>query len=207
MTRNTSTPRPRTVTPAEGTPTPRRLPGTAVFSPCERYRYLLTRSWTRDPRDGLDTALPPEKIERGITFLMLNPSTATAEVDDPTIRRCIGYARRWGASDLIIANLFGLRATDPRRLRTTTELDGRPVADPVGPDNDVAILHAVRSTSMTVCAWGNHGTYRGRGAAVLGALRSAGMTDRLHYLTLTLAGTPGHPLYLAADLPPKAWGP
>ena len=77
----------------------------AVFSPCERYRYKLWRVW--DPARPLGCVM----------FLMLNPSTATDTEDDPTIRRCIGYARSWGYGGLYVGNLFAYRATDPADLR------------------------------------------------------------------------------------------
>lgn len=88
--------------------------GDAVFSPCQRYRYWLERRFS----EGDGTAV----------FVMLNPSTATAETNDPTIRRCIGFARSWGCDYLVVVNIFAFRATDPKVMKAE--------ADPVGSDND-----------------------------------------------------------------------
>src|SRR5262245_19133112 len=93
----------------------------ALISPCGLYRYWLTRTW--------DNSL------RRVCWVMLNPSTADAEQDDPTIRRCVGFARSWGAGGIIVVNLFAFRASDPKALLRA--------ADPVGPDNDGHILKSV----------------------------------------------------------------
>jgi hypothetical protein len=90
------------------------LESSAVFSTCRRYRYVLRRIW--------DRSTPPAM------FVGLNPSTADEVKDDPTVRRCIGYAKRWGFGGLIMTNIFAFRSTDPNAL---VELD-----DPVGPRND-----------------------------------------------------------------------
>lgn len=172
-------------------PAPRRHHGTAEFSPCERYRYKLTRSIVTDPRA---VAVPIPGV-RSVTFVMLNPSTATADVDDPTIRRCIGYATAWGATGLVIVNLFALRATDPRELRK--------VDDPIGPENDRYIEAAVRQSDLTVCAWGAHGALQDRALRVIDMLSCRGLGGRLYTLTLTASGHPGHPLYLRGDLRPQ----
>ena len=95
--------------------------GAAVLSPCGAYRYLLTR------RFG-----PGKKLA---TFVMLNPSTADAERDDATIRKCVGFARSWGCAGLQVVNLFAFRATDPTDLRMAD--------DPVGPENDVWLGRAI----------------------------------------------------------------
>ena len=119
---------------------------TAEFSEDGRYRYYLTRRW--------------DKCRYPIIFALLNPSTATAETDDPTIRRCIGYARKWGYGGLIVVNLFALRSPNPETLYT---LD-----DPVGPENkeywDKAIHEACQDAlygegpgyeSPILCGWGD----------------------------------------------------
>lgn len=172
---------------------PRRHHGTAEFSPCERYRYKLTRSIVTDPR----TVASPIPGVRSVAFVMLNPSTATADVDDPTIRRCIGYATAWGAADLTIVNLFALRATDPRKLRDAE--------DPVGPENDDYIEAAVRQSDLTICAWGAHGELQGRNRKVIDLLKDRGLAVQLHTLRRTASGEPGHPLYLPKDLRPAFW--
>lgn len=106
----------------------------AQFSPCAKYRYLLTR----EGLGGTGTCL----------FIMLNPSTADAMVDDATIRRCSGFAQRWGYARLEVANIYAYRSTDPRALRD--------LADPVGPENDQYIAEAVARADKVVCAWGAH---------------------------------------------------
>lgn len=146
----------------------------ATISECGTYRYELIRRW--------DVTLPR------VGWIMCNPSTADGEQDDPTIRRCIGFAKAWGYGAIMVRNLYALRATDPR------ELWRHPC--PAGPDNDSYLLEAV-DEPITVCAWGVNGR---RGDAVINALSDAGAA--LHYLELTKAGIPKHPLYLRGDLRP-----
>jgi len=163
--------------------------GTAIFSPCGRYRYWLTREWG-----------PPGKV---CTFVMLNPSTAGATQDDPTIRRCIGYAKRWGCVKLIVVNIFALRSTDPRALRTAS-------CDPIGELNKEHIESAVEIAGRqedidlrgpVVCAWGVHGSFMDHGETALGWIESALGKPPLA-LVVTKDGHPAHPLYLRGDLTP-----
>lgn len=149
---------------------------TATFSPCGAYRYTLARQWGNEPP---------------AIFVMLNPSTADAATDDPTIRRCVGFARRWHLDGIVVVNLFALRATDPRALRDHP--------DPVGPENDDRILAALEwyQSSPVVAAWGAHGGLYGRDRAMLGLIRDA--VDRPLCLGTTRSGHPRHPLYLPAD--------
>lgn len=153
-------------------------PATALFSPCRTYRYALTRTW--DDR-------PPA------VFLMLNPSTANAFQLDPTVRRCVGFARRWGHGGLVVLNAFALRSTDPRGLRT--------VDDPVGPDNDQVIADVLTGhPGPVVVAWGAepYVTATGRDRELAELLRAA----RPVCLGLTAAGHPRHPLYVRGDAAP-----
>lgn len=160
------------------------LQGGASFSPCKRYRYHLWRHVSRD-RDAAGRC----------TFVMLNPSTADDTQDDPTIRRCIGFARAWGCEFLDVLNIFALRSTDPRVLYSTD--------DPVGPDNDSWLARAPHASRIIVAAWGTHGALRGRGEQVR---RMLAPTGKLHYLRLSKDGNhPGHPLYLPAALKPVQW--
>lgn len=129
----------------------------------------------------------------------LNPSTADEMKNDPTVRRDIGYAKAWGYSTLVKANLFGYRATDPDALYDAAE-HGQ---DIVGPANNEQLLAMATKADLVVCAWGNHGQLMSRGAAVRHMLSAAGV--RLHYLRLTKAGQPGHSLYLPASLRPEPW--
>ncbi|WP_027947183.1 DUF1643 domain-containing protein [Amycolatopsis taiwanensis] len=146
----------------------------AVISPCGTYRYELTRRWSDGPPVG---------------WVMLNPSTADANLDDPTIRRCIAFAKAWGYGGIVVRNLYALRATDPRELDRHSE--------PIGPDNDAHLARCV-GEPLTIVAWGARGGDRGR--EVLGLLASRGV--RPHLLATTGDGQPRHPLYLRADLLP-----
>lgn len=136
-----------------------------------KYRYALTRIWDRD-------RLP-------VCFVMLNPSTADAEEDDPTIRRCVSFAKREQHGGLIVVNLFAYRATEPKALLSAD--------DPVGPENDLAIQHLCH-TFRTVFAWGAERwpLVRRRSAAVRGML-----TPPFSCLGVTRDGHPRHPLYLS----------
>lgn len=149
----------------------------AVISDCGVYRYELTRIW--DKREGR------------ACFLMLNPSTADASIDDPTVRRCIGFAKRWNLGGLVVVNLFALRSTSPGMLYETS--------DPIGPRNDAAILKACESSAIVVAAWGIHGRLNGRGKDVKSMLRANKV--RVHHLGLSMGPDPQpkHPLYLAGD--------
>ena len=129
-----------------------------------------------------------------VLFCMLNPSTATATQDDPTIRRCMGFARDWGHERLAVVNLFSLRATDPDEMLRAD--------DPVGAENDTAIMSESVAADAIVVAWGNHGRHDGRGACVLRMLQEAG--PPVLALGLTATGHPRHPLYVRADTRPVA---
>jgi hypothetical protein len=169
----------------------------AVLSPCGTYRYHL---WRRvgGPRPGAhgQTLEPGDGAYGRVAFVMLNPSTADASVDDPTIRKCVGYARRWGYEWLDVVNLFALRATDPRRLH---DRSGLVRID--GPENNEHIVRVATAAKLVVCSWGRHGALQERGAVVLEMLRH--LQDRLCYLKLNKDGSPGHPLYTRGDLRPR----
>ncbi|MFD9443357.1 DUF1643 domain-containing protein [Streptomyces sp. NPDC060001] len=146
----------------------------AVLSkPGRQYRYLLTRIW--------DRSVTP------MVFVMLNPSTADAMVDDPTIRRCMGFARREEAGGLVVANLFALRSTNPRVLQFHSHPTG-------GATNDAFIRQAAGMSPLVVAAWGAAGVLHDRGMEVTGMLRDGGV--RLRCLGTTSTGQPRHPLYL-----------
>jgi hypothetical protein len=150
----------------------------AVFSADEAYRYLLIRRWAV----GGTTA----------TFLMLNPSTATATADDPTIRRCIGYARREGCNALTVVNLFALRATNPAHLL--------PHPDPVGERNDEFIVKHCLPGRLVVAAWGYQRRVGPPRALHVRRLLADSGVD-LQCLGKTLTGEPRHPLFVRADAP------
>ncbi|WP_337054989.1 DUF1643 domain-containing protein [Pseudoxanthomonas sp. USHLN014] len=153
----------------------------AMVSPCGRYRYSLGRAGLL----GSGTVL----------FVMLNPSTADADVDDPTIRRCVSFAAGWGFNRLEVANLFAFRATDPVAMLNAF--------DPIGPENNAHLLAAAARADRIVCAWGVNGRHLQRAGRVRAMLTGAG--HRLHHLGLTKDGHPKHPLYLAAATEPQEW--
>jgi hypothetical protein len=157
--------------------------GTAAFSQDYLFRYRLSRIF--------DEALPR------INFLMLNPSTADAFKLDPTVRRCMGFAKLWGMGTVEVTNIFAYRSTDPKELYKVT--------DPVGSYNNKAILAASSAASMTVLAWGAHGSLHDRAHAVIDMLRANGHIT--HVLKLTKVGQPMHPLYMSADTKPFLWPP
>lgn len=150
---------------------------TCIFSRDGRFRYTLNRTWGPGSR---------------VAFIGLNPSTADELEDDPTIRRCIGFAKSWGYGSLLMLNLFGLRSTDPKKLYT--------VNNPVGGANDFQIHRGFIRAQRIVAAWGVHGEYLGRGEEIRRQYH-----DRLWHLGLTKGGYPKHPLYLRADTKPMMW--
>lgn len=132
-----------------------------------------------------------------MVFVMLNPSTADAEVDDPTIRRCISFAKREGCGRMSVLNLFALRSTDPKELKKHPK--------PTGPDNDEYIQAFLNMGRMFpdkyifVAAWGSHGVYKDRDYQVRLMFRNAAVL--LHCLGKTKSGHPRHPLYVKGDTP------
>ncbi len=120
---------------------------------------------------------------------MLNPSTADAESNDPTISRCVDFASKWGMSELLVVNLFALRATDPSELRTAK--------DPVGPENDQVIEDVLKTVDVIVAAWGNHGTLNNRADGVRELISKSGRP--VHQLGANRTGEPRHPLYVPSD--------
>ena len=146
----------------------------AAFSRCGAYRYALWREWD----------------DRGPTvlFIALNPSTADHRRDDPTIRRCIRFARDWGFGRLVVANLFAYRTPEPALLRIAES--------PVGPRNDRWLARLAADASLVLAAWGTHGDYLGRADRVRSRLQA------LHCLGTTKGGLPRHPLYVRHDVCP-----
>jgi hypothetical protein len=144
----------------------------AEFSPDRTYRYQLRRRWDDGPL---------------VAFIGLNPSTADETHDDPTIRRCVGFAKRWGYSGLVMVNLFAFRATDPNDMRAAM--------DPIGPLNDRHLETVYWEAAMVVAAWGVNGAYRGRDREV------SRLMGTMLALGLTRNGQPRHPLYVRADAP------
>lgn len=147
-------------------------PAAAAFSRDRSYRYALTRTW--------DPGWPP------LVWVMLNPSTADAFTDDPTISRVTGFSRRAGAGGIIVVNLFAYRAVKPSQLRQA--------ADPVGPLNDLVLSWYCQPRVTAAVAWGAHGQMAGRGPAVTAML--AAREVRLLCLGTVQNGQPRHPLYV-----------
>ena len=146
----------------------------AFFSKDRKHRYALWRVW--------NNKLPK------VLFIGLNPSTADEVKDDPTIRRCINYAKDWGYGGYIMGNIFAYRSTDPKNLKITN--------NPIGIDNNSWLIKLHSEASLTIGAWGNHGKYLDRGQEVINLI------DNLYCLRITKEGHPSHPLYLPGNLKP-----
>lgn len=151
----------------------------AIFDSSHRYRYWLRRTW--------DSQRPT------VNFIMLNPSTADDEVDDPTTRRCLGFAEAWGFGSLIVTNLFAYRSPYPEALAR--------VATPEGRENQKYLVAATRVSQLIVVAWGIHGRIRNRHQLTLQLLHHQPLTA----LAVTRQGYPRHPLYLSRDLIPNPY--
>jgi hypothetical protein len=155
----------------------------AAFSPPpQTYRYCLVRTWNEK--------LPVMGV------IMLNPSTADARRDDPTIKRCITRAAKEGFGSLVVVNIFAYRSTDPERLMM--------VPNPVGPDNDAFIRGMLDSCEVIIAAWGTGGSYLGRDKEVLAMARES--NHPLWCLGKTKDGYPRHPLYVRSDKTLEAFG-
>jgi hypothetical protein len=147
----------------------------AIIDETGAYRYLLWRIW--------------DKSKFRVTFIMLNPSTADANIDDATIRRCVGFADSWGYGGMEVVNLFAYRTTDPYLLKIYD--------DPVGPENDDYIGISAARSKLMIAAWGTNGSFKGRDKAVIKSL------GEVYCIDITKGGHPKHPLYLKAELKPK----
>ena len=150
----------------------------AIISPCGLYRYSLTRRWA----DG-DT----------VAWIMLNPSTADASMDDPTIRRCISFSKNWGYGGLQVVNLYGYRATKPDALKA--------VVDPIGPDHEVHFMGALQASALVIAAWGacKH--------AEIDHVKHILTNTLVHCLDVTADGSPKHPLYVSGNTIPSIYIP
>jgi len=149
----------------------------ADFSPCRTYRYALWRTWGKAKPYAL--------------FICLNPSTADETDNDPTVTRCIDFAKQWGFGGLCMANLFAFRATQPKDLKQAK--------DPVGDANDKWLSKLHRDAGLVVAAWGNDGKFLGRADEVTKQL------PNLYCLKINKSGEPAHPLYLKKGLKPAPY--
>ena len=143
----------------------------AIFSPCRKYRYAIWRNWN-------------ESIPRAL-IIGLNPSTADENNDDPTILRCMRFAKSWGYGGVSVANLFAYCASNPREMLK--------VVDPIGIDNDQILFNLAKDAGLIVAAWGNKGSFMGRSDYIARSLQN------LMCLKINKSGEPAHPLYLKSS--------
>lgn len=151
-------------------------PAGAIFSECGHYRYVLWRMWNSD--------LPI------ITFICLNPSTADSYHNDPTIRRCISFCRKWGYGGFFMCNLFALRSTDPTELKRSIQ----PI-EALNDSNDLFIKNCVGTSDKTIFAWGNYGSLYSRSKEITSMFPDA------YCFNKTQSGQPKHPLYISGNQP------
>ncbi len=152
----------------------------AEYSADMKYRYLFERRWAQPTRPDRDM----------IVWVLLNPGTGDTDGKHrPTLDRCIKWSKQWGYSGLTIVNLFALRSTDPKVLKTAR--------DPIGPKNGTTIRRAARQASRIVVAWGDKGSLLGRGKKV------AAMLSKPYCLGVTKHGEPRHPLYVPTSTEPR----
>ncbi|MDJ0595909.1 MAG: DUF1643 domain-containing protein [Pleurocapsa sp. MO_226.B13] len=144
------------------------------------YRYLLWREWDSD--------------RKTVSFIMFNPNSADAEINDPTITRCINFAKSWGYGRLEVVNLFAYRTSKPSLLKQAVE--------PIGEDNDRYILESVNRSDRVILAWGNHGTWQQQDLYTLELLKNH---NHLYSLGMTKQGCPRHPLYLRRTTKPEIY--
>ena len=149
----------------------------AILSSCKKHRLQLWREW--------DSNLPK------VLFIMLNPSTADDQQDDPTLRRCIDFAKQWGFGGLYIGNLYSFRAADPKTLLKVSKFSHR--------DNYKHLVTMANQCQLVVCAWGNYPVIK-----KLGIPKNIFkyLEQNLHCLALSKKSMPMHPLYLKKSLTP-----
>ncbi len=151
------------------------MESSARFSDCRLYRYELWRIW--------------ENSKNYCMFIGLNPSIADETLNDPTVRRCIDYAQRWGYGALCMTNIFAYRATDPNVMMK--------IEEPIGFDNDRTLKTLSSAAGIVIAAWGKHGSHINRGKQIIDMIPS------LHCLKRNGDGSPAHPLYLKKTLEPQ----
>ncbi|MDS1311455.1 DUF1643 domain-containing protein [Marinobacter xiaoshiensis] len=150
------------------------MKNTAKLSECRKYRFALWRTW--------------DESKPYVMFVGLNPSTADETTDDPTLIRCVNYAKAWGFGGVCMANIFAFRATAPNDMKAAQ--------DPIGSENNEWLIKLSGDAGLVVAAWGNDGSFLGRSDQVKGLL------PNLHCLKLNKSGEPAHPLYQKADRKP-----
>jgi len=165
------------------------------FSPCRKYRYTLWREWQPEFRFASITEDPDATKDGFVMFIGLNPSTADEIQDDPTIRRCVDFAKSWGYTSMCMTNLFAYRATMPEEMKLQIE--------PIGAENDGTVKRLAREACLIVAAWGTHGKHMDRQERVKHWFASQNI--QMHHLGLNSDGTPKHPLYLRKTTEPLTW--
>lgn len=160
----------------------------ALISDCGNYRYTLSRTASS------------EGERKRLLFVMLNPSIADASLDDPTIRKCVGFAKRWGYTDINVVNLFAWRSTMPEAL-----LIHRDKIDIVGADNDRFIRALAADANCVVFAWGSWGDRFAERTETVRRLVSDHTAKEPLCLGTTKSGQPRHPLYVSYDQPLVPW--
>jgi hypothetical protein len=148
-----------------------------ILSPDRVYRYCLWREWATG--------------EGYCAIVGLNPSKADEVEDDPTITRCIAFAKSWGCNALCMLNLFAYRATKPEEMKKAI--------DPIGPDNNKHLIELTKEAKILLAAWGTHGNYQNRDRQVLHLLSSQTIPALWKCLGKTQDGFPRHPLFVRAD--------
>lgn len=162
-----------------------------LFSPDRVYRYQLWREWQLPkglPYGGPDH-IPLHSASEFVMFIGLNPSTADEMQDDPTVRRCVGFSKRWGYGALCMTNLFAFRATNPKDMMAAK--------NPVGPFNDNHLDSIALEASVIVCAWGRGGEHQNRESTVVSALWNR--RRKIKAFGFNKDGSPKHPLYLSNE--------
>lgn len=168
-----------------------------ILSPCTNYRYILWRDWScSDVFEGCNDG--KRRRDAFVQFIGLNPSTADETLDDPTIRRCVDFAKRWGYGALCMTNLFAWRTFSPKEMKKAIQ----PVGETVN-CNVRHILNVAHEADRVVCCWGCDGRFLDRQEKILQGCRLAGVP--LHHLGLNGDGTPKHPLYVKATTQPILW--
>ena len=146
----------------------------AVLSENRKYRYLLSRTW--------DDTKPT------VLFIGLNPSTADEKENDPTISKCVNYAKSWGYGQVLMENLFSVRSTDPSRLKYEN--------DPIGSENDWYLQKSASAADLIIACWGNLGKLLNRDKEIISLI------PNLYCLKQNKNGSPHHPLYLSKETKP-----
>lgn len=169
-----------------------------ILSEDRKYRYTLWREWTNqadllNPPTSRSGRWPDHSYAM---FVGLNPSTADETQDDPTIRKCIGFAKRWGFSGLLMTNLFAFRATRPEDMMAQERA--------VGEMNMVFLHRGAREAGIIVAAWGTNGSFRHQDRVVENYIKFL-TREPLVCLRTTKEGCPEHPLYVPYETPPKSY--